>query len=65
MLAKQGKQRLRKYVDEMMEASAQGLSLLEKKAISSRTEKYYTQEVEDLMQYVTVNRRSFNITKAR
>ena len=51
ILARRSKHRLRKYVDEAMQASAQGLSLLEKKAIGDRSQKYYQQEYQHLLAF--------------
>lgn len=43
-LMRRGRRRLRQYLDEVMDAQSQGLTLLEKKAVQSRTETYYMAE---------------------
>ncbi|CAK9009278.1 Protein kinase domain-containing protein [Durusdinium trenchii] len=44
VLQKRSRRRLKKYVDEVMQAQSSGLSLLERKAIGERTALYYAQE---------------------
>ncbi|CAK8990488.1 unnamed protein product, partial [Durusdinium trenchii] len=44
VLQKRSRHRLKKYVDEVMQAQSSGLSLLERKAIGERTALYYVQE---------------------
>ena len=51
LLQRKSRNRLKKYVGEIMEASSMGLSLLEQKAIGERAGKYYMQEYQSLIKF--------------
>ena len=60
MLARRSRKRLKKYVDEMMQSEPQGLSLLERKAITAKTEQYYNQEYGELKAFISGRRLTFS-----
>ncbi|CAE7224534.1 unnamed protein product [Symbiodinium sp. CCMP2592] len=51
LLARRSRHRVRKYVSEMMESKDQGLTLLERKAVTAKTEAYYTKEYEEFTRF--------------
>ncbi|CAE7731551.1 unnamed protein product [Symbiodinium sp. CCMP2592] len=58
LLARRSRRRTRQYVNEIMEAQSQGLSLLEKKAVGAKAEQYYISEVDKFRAFVNHKRGS-------
>ena len=55
------KRRLRNYVDEAMEANEMGFTLLERRAVSRKVEKYYKKELTELEPVLLENKVNVNI----